>query len=56
MEKSDIQGTTALRPMKTPRTSTTGSGSKTIMGGTTIPAYKEVIQTSTQISIQINPP
>jgi hypothetical protein len=36
--------------------STTGSTNKIIMGGTTSPAHKEVIQTLTPISIEINLP
>jgi hypothetical protein len=40
--------------MKKLHTSTTGFTNTTIMGGTISPAHKEVIQTLTQITIQIH--
>jgi len=43
MEKSDIQGMTAPRPVKMLHTSTTGSDRKILTGGTIKPACKEVI-------------
>ena len=41
--------------MKTLHTSTMGSDKVTIIGGTISPAHKEVIQTSTQITIRNQP-
>ena len=49
-------GTTALRPVRTLPTSPTGSDNKVITGGTTSRACKEVIRTSTPITIRINLP
>ena len=48
--------TTALRPVRMLPTSTMGSDNKVITGGTTSCACKEVIQTSTPITIRINLP
>ena len=55
-EKSDIEGTTTLRPMKMQPISTTGFDKVIITGGTISLARKEVIRTLTQIIIRINLP